>query len=214
MRDVQANSRRVGFGISGNNVMQDPQRDRRGCLAVLLGLFGRGEEQSAEATSQAEAEAGRIPATHVYRLRDDFMSAAEVSLFHVLRNVLVDRALIFPKVRLADLIDVPKQEGQYGALQRINRKHIDFVLCDAKTLRPILALELDDRSHRRPDRIERDAFVDQVFSDSGLPLVHVPVQHSYDSRAIASLIAQAAPALLTGSTASPASANPAAGSHA
>ncbi len=31
----------------------------------------------------------------------------------------------------------------------------------------------------RPDRQERDRFVDGVFAAAGLPLAHVPVSHSY-----------------------------------
>ena len=115
-----------------------------------------------------------VPAEYTYALRDDFLSRAEASFFHVLRAAVATEYLIFPKVRLADLVFPPRQEGQFGAWQRINRKHVDFVLCAPRTLRPLVALELDDRSHRRPDRLERDAFVDRVFADAGLPLVHVP----------------------------------------
>ncbi len=128
------------------------------------------------------------PAEYTYALRDDFLSRAEASFFHVLRAAAAADSLIFPKVRLADLVFPPRQEGQFGAWQRINRKHVDFVLCKPCTLRPLVALELDDRSHRRPDRLERDAFVDRVFADAGLPLVHVPARRSYDTRTVAALI--------------------------
>jgi len=128
------------------------------------------------------------PAEYTYALRDDFLSRAEASFFHVLRAAIVEEYLIFPKVRLADLVFPPRQEGQFGAWQRINRKHVDFVLCAPRTLRPLVALELDDRSHRRPDRLERDAFVDRVFADAGLPLVHVPARRSYHTQTVAALI--------------------------
>jgi len=39
--------------------------------------------------------------------------------------------------------------------------------------------QLDDKSHQRKDRQERDAFVDEVFKAAGLPLVHIPVQRTY-----------------------------------
>jgi hypothetical protein len=95
------------------------------------------------------------------------------------------------KVRLADLIYAPRQEGQYAAWQRINRKHADFVLCDPQTVRPVLAIELDDRSHQRPDRVQRDGFVDQIFAAVKLPLVHVPARHSYNTQELAALLAEA-----------------------
>jgi hypothetical protein len=39
------------------------------------------------------------------------------------------------------------------------QKHIDFLLCDPATLRVVLALEVDDRSHARPKRQLRDLIV-------------------------------------------------------
>lgn len=131
------------------------------------------------------------PADYTYALRDDFLSRAEQSFFHVLRDAVATEYLIFPKVGLADLVYPPRQEGQFGAWQRINRKHVDFVLCDPLTLRPRAALELDDRSHRRPDRLERDAFVEQVFADASLPLIRIPAQRTYHRQTIATLVAEA-----------------------
>jgi hypothetical protein len=188
----------------------------------LARLFGRGESQEGPVTPDGrrhgtlaayrdtpevpdasalvdapaqspEAPAPAAPAGYTYALRDDFLSPAEASFFHVLRTAVAAEYLIFPKVRLADLVFPPRQEGQHGAWQRINRKHIDVVLCAPRTLRPLVALELDDRSHRRPDRLERDAFVDRVFADAGLPLVHVPARRSYDTRTVAALIDGALP---------------------
>ena len=73
--------------------------------------------------------------------------------------------------------------GDYGKnrsyTNRIDRKHVDFLLCDAKTLKPILGIELDDKSHQRADRQERDDFVNNVFAAAKLPLMHVSVQSGY-----------------------------------
>jgi hypothetical protein len=53
------------------------------------------------------------------------------------------------------------------------------VVCDPQTLKPLFAVELDDISHQRTERQERDAFVDQVFQAANLPLVHVTAQREY-----------------------------------
>lgn len=150
-----------------------------------------------------EAAQATAPRDYSYALRDDFLSPAEASFFHLLRQVVADRYAVFPKVRLADLVFPPRQEGQFGAWQRINRKHVDFVLGDPRTLRPVAALELDDRSHRRPDRLERDAFVDRVFADAGLPLVHVPAQRTYHTEGLAALLAGALPGFAPGTSVAP-----------
>ena len=75
------------------------------------------------------------------------------------------------------------QTGDRGQNQahrnKIDRKHVDFLLCDPQTVRPILGIELDDNSHQKPDRQTRDVFVNGVFAAANLPLIHVPVKHSY-----------------------------------
>ena len=55
-------------------------------------------------------------------------------------------------------------------------------------LRTHLAIELDDASHARPERIERDEFVDRVFKTAGLPLLHVPAQANYSLRMLSELL--------------------------
>lgn len=164
---------------------------RRGCLPGFLAFLWRVGATDEDDTDRMHDGAAPVAPQHTYALRDDFLSPAEASFFHVLRQAVPDHALIFPKVRLADLVYAPQQESRHAAWQRINRKHVDFVLCDAATLRPLAALELDDRSHRRPDRLERDAFVDRVFAAANLPLLHIPARRSYDPRALAELLAGA-----------------------
>lgn len=126
-----------------------------------------------------------------YRLRDDFLSPAELSFFNLLRDVIGERAVLCPKVGLSDLFCVKHSDpGRFRIYtNKIDRKHMDFVLCDPVTMRPFLALELDDRSHKRPDRQERDAFVEQVFEVAGLPLLHVPARHAYRTADIAAILA-------------------------
>ena len=80
---------------------------------------------------------------------------------------------IYTKVRLADLIEPkPKEENPYWmeCFNKIKAKHIDFALADEETA--IVALiELDDTSHARPDRVERDDFVNAVLENTGYTLL-------------------------------------------
>jgi len=116
-----------------------------------------------------------------YHLVDEFASLAELNFFFNLKSVVGDSAQIFSKVKLSDLFYA--KTGDYGKnrsyTNRIDRKHIDFLLCDPKTLKPILGIELDDKSHQRADRQERDDFVNHVFEAAKLPLMHISVQRGY-----------------------------------
>lgn len=67
-------------------------------------------------------------------------------------------------------------------------KCVDFVIVDHSTMQPLLVVELDDKSHERVERQERDRFVDEVLDSVGLPILHWPVEGWYNltelSRAI------------------------------
>ncbi|MGB8648167.1 MAG: DUF2726 domain-containing protein [Anaerolineae bacterium] len=116
-----------------------------------------------------------------YRVRDDFLSLAEQSFYMVLKAAVADWAIVCPKVALGDLFFAKSGDAsKYRTYtNKIDRKHIDFLLCDPKTVRPLLGIELDDKSHNRADRKERDEFVGQVFAAAQLRLVHIPVRQSY-----------------------------------
>jgi hypothetical protein len=151
------------------------QFQRSGCLGPLIALFGGSKPPAAS----------KAPATFPYGQRDAFLSPAEQSFFQVLRTIVQPEHYLLTKVNLADLFFVRQPHKNQAARNRINRKHVDFVLCDGATMQPLLGIELDDASHQRQDRRERDEFVDQVFSAAGLPILHVPAARAYNPNDLA-----------------------------
>lgn len=125
-----------------------------------------------------------------YRIRDDFLSPAEHSFYHVLKSVVGPRLLICPKVSLSDLFFVKSSDPREYRVHtnKIDRKHVDFVLCDPQTLTPVAGIELDDKSHARADRRQRDTFVEGVFAAAGLTLLRVRVQRGYQTQEIKALL--------------------------
>jgi hypothetical protein len=148
-------------------------KERKGCRTVILNLLGIKERSRPE-----EPQEENLP----YRLRDDFLSPSEASFYRVLKQAVADQFLVFPKIGLQELFFVSGQEGNRTYRNKIDRKHVDFVLCDPATLKPVVAVELDDASHKRADRIERDRFVDKVFATANLPLVRIPAQATYSTK--------------------------------
>ncbi len=138
-----------------------------GCLSTIFRLFG----------IKPERESGPLP----YRIRDDFLSPAEKSFFHVLALVVGNQAIVCTKVNLNDIFFVQRPHENQAYRNRIDRKHVDFLLCDPSSLQPIVGIELDDSSHSRTKQLERDEFVERVFETAGLPLVRIPVQASYNT---------------------------------
>jgi hypothetical protein len=124
-----------------------------------------------------------------YRLRDDFLSPAEFSFYKVLSSLVGTQLTIQSKVRLADVFFVARPNENVSYFNRIAQKHLDFLVCDSVTMKPLFGIELDDASHKRNDRQERDEFVESVCKVAGLPLLRFPVQREYNSREIAAQIA-------------------------
>jgi len=162
-----------------------------GCLAGLLQLFFPAPKPTRRSAPEPVVpvipvvQAIREPEIYPYRVRDDFLSPAEASFYRVARGLLGERMLIFPKVSLAEIFFIARPDSYQTYQNKIDRKRVDFLLCDPKTLKPVLGIELDDSSHRRPDRQERDAFVEKVFADAQLPLARIPVRMAYDTRELA-----------------------------
>lgn len=124
-----------------------------------------------------------------YRKRGRLVTKAELRFYKSLQKAVQDDWQIFAMVRIADLLRVHDGiKNRRSWINKILAKHIDFVLCDPGSLEPICCIELDDSSHQRKDRIERDEFVDAAFESAGLPLLRIPVRSSYHSREIRELI--------------------------
>jgi len=150
---------------------------RPGCLGALFGFLF----QSTQNTGSTE----NLP----YRVRDDFLSSAELSFFGVLNVVLQGRAVVCAKVNLSDIFFVAHPNENQAAYNRISRKHVDFLVCDLTTVKPLFGIELDDASHTRADRQKRDEFVEAVFRTAALPLVRIPAQQAYNVATLAAEIA-------------------------
>ena len=152
---------------------------RAGCLGFLARLL------NANTGGRGKAAAGDKPLP--YRRKDYLLSQGERAFYDVLcRAVNADRHRVFCKVRLGDLLWMPKgTDKRQSHWNRIQSKHVDFVVCSAEALRPLVVIELDDRSHERSERQERDSFVDRALAAAGLPILHVPAKARYDAEQIA-----------------------------
>src|ERR1700730_10932504 len=116
--------------------------------------------------------------------RKYLLTKAEKSFYNVLREVVAPHAVL-AKVRLADLVEADERHLlRRSNFDHIKSKHIDFVICD-RALSPIIAVELDDSSHQRPDRIARDRDLNRILEIASLPLLRVPVRPAYDAADIA-----------------------------
>lgn len=130
-------------------------------LGLILGIVSSRFKEEIEEKSR-----------YRYLRKDFLLSRAEHELFDVLTEILGYNYYVFPQVHLITLLD-HKIKGQSwrGAFRHIDEKSVDFVICDKNYIKPLLAIELDDRTHSYESRMLRDEEVNRILQDAHLPLL-------------------------------------------
>ena len=108
-----------------------------------------------------------------YKIKKSVMTIAEENFYKKLASALHDNYVIVPQAHLSMIFDhTVYGQNWRGAFSVINGKSIDFLIIDRGTFQPLVGIELDDSSHERHDRQERDKIVNAIFKQTNLPLVH------------------------------------------
>lgn len=152
--------------------------EKTGCLLGWL-LGGGGDATDADALPEV-------------RLSDRFISTAETNFYRVLRQTVGDAAIIAMQASLNQLLYFPGNNRGNPARaswqNRVRGRAVDFVLLDPKSMRPLVAIELDEPSHAKPSRQTRDENVERILEAAGLPLVRVLTSRSYSTTELADVL--------------------------
>lgn len=131
-------------------------------------------------------------AKYHYNRKNFFLTRAEHECYDSLVEAVGAEYRIFAQVHLPTLVDhTVRGQDWRAALAHINRKSVDFVLCDKAYLSPKLAIELDDKSHERPDRQERDREVERILHEAGVPLLRLENRGNFSPSELAQKIKDA-----------------------
>ncbi len=155
-------------------------QNKQGCLYLFLRFlkpFFHGPENNPEV----------LP----YSAKGPLLTKAEKSFYKVLCLACGDDLTVFVQVRVSELLSVnkSKEKGFHAKwMNKIDRKSIDFVICDPESLSVILAIELDDKSHEKPHRVKRDAFILKAFEAAGINLLRQKVKAKYSPQEIRGMI--------------------------
>jgi len=122
-----------------------------------------------------------------FYLRQSAMNSSEQALFINLNKQLSSQYIILSKVRIEDFVGV-KREGlsdneRFGFRNRIKSRHVDFLICDSKTTRPLMVVELDGSSHNKYGRRKRDYRLDEIYKNINLQYEHIRVGSSFEEQA-------------------------------
>ena len=118
-----------------------------------------------------EEKMSRINYREAYQARQ-LLTKRELQEYLKLKRYADARGwLICPKVRIFDLIEPKKGVTKRQTLiNKIQSKHVDFVLVD-QSMKLIGVLELDDSTHERADRKQRDSFVRDALEGAGITMI-------------------------------------------
>lgn len=109
-----------------------------------------------------------------YKKHDSVLNKSEEAFFLTAQNQLPNGFYIFPKMRIADIIDETDGKGYYFLRNKILPKHIDFLICD-HLFHPIVCIELNGMSHEGGKRKQSDRLKKEVFQQVNLPLEFIEV---------------------------------------
>lgn len=124
-----------------------------------------------------------------YKRKDFLITRAEHEFFDILVEVVGNQYYVFPQIHLCDILD-NKVVGQNwkSAFRHINEKSVDYVICDKAYIKPLLAIELDDRTHEQEKRKERDGEVERILNDAQLPLLRFSNHGNFNKEEIRKLV--------------------------
>lgn len=102
-----------------------------------------------------------------YERKRTMLTRPEYNFLLKLREIAPHKYEVVPQVALVNVIDKKTNTSYRNELFRV----CDYCFVDRDTFEPLLLVELNDRSHLRADRQQRDAKVAAICADARLPLV-------------------------------------------
>lgn len=125
-----------------------------------------------------------------YSARDSIMTDCEKAFFTAFSNVLGDTYILQPQINLASIIRKEADAKYQNELFR----NIDFGVFD-KNYSLKLLIEINDSTHKKPDRVERDKKVRAICEKAGVPLIAFWTQYGVNEQYIRNRLAKYLPLL-------------------
>ncbi len=160
-----------------------------GKLTKLLESFRGG--QSSESDQSSETDGGN----ENYKRKSCILTQTENDFYAQLCSALNQAGLgviVWPQVNVSSIIESVGKDSQQRmkAFNRICRKSVDYVIVNKRTRETILCIELDDYTHNRNSRKERDNFINSIFNNVGIPLFRIKAEPNYNFNEIVSAVKQ------------------------
>jgi hypothetical protein len=110
------------------------------------------------------------------------LTQPEEVLYHRL-VAAIPECIVLAQVQLSQVLGVKKGFNFNEWNNRINRMSVDFLVC-LKDSTIVAVIELDDKTHEKPSRIEADAKKSKALADAGVTLIRWHVNAMPDEASI------------------------------
>jgi len=179
--------RRFQTGVTVGSVAHKTMHRREnvgamGLIRIIEALISTRDQPTPTLPGSSSHLVGR------YAVVPTMLTATEQQFASILRDILPNEYQYMVQVSLHRVVHLRQMQHNRRWLNshwnRIAQKSLDFVIVRAADMRIMMALELDDASHERADRIARDELLDSIMQDAGLPLVHIPTRIMHDRLAV------------------------------
>ncbi len=111
-----------------------------------------------------------------YKKNEYLLTKNELKFYRILKQITNKlNYSLFCQVSLYQIV----KNKSFKDFNKIKSKSIDFVITK-ENCKILLCIELDDKTHQKQKRIERDNFLDTLFKDLEIKLLRIPVQNYYN----------------------------------
>lgn len=126
--------------------------------------------------SENKEEEKNINYKDLYIKKDYIMTEQEYKFYRLLKNYTSKNNLnLFAQVSLYAIVN----SKYYSDFNKIKSKSIDFVITDVNC-KIKLCIELDDYTHIKENRQNRDKFIDELFKQLEIKMLRIPEQNYYN----------------------------------
>ena len=117
-----------------------------------------------------------------FHKRQQLFTVVERSFLQLLERAVGEKYKIISRVKLADVLELKENaddKSRRAAMQKLNAKYLDYVLCNTEDMSIVAVIDLVNNSNLQGHKAVPDWFVQGALETAGIPYVRMKVKAGY-----------------------------------
>lgn len=117
-----------------------------------------------------------------FHKRQQLFTMVERSFLQLLERAVGEKYKIINRVKLADVLELKgntDDKSRRAAMQKLNAKYLDYVLCNSEDMSIVAVVDLVNNSNSQGHKAVPDWFVQGALETAGIPYVRMKVKAGY-----------------------------------